>query len=79
MNRRQRRNRRGFEVGNRVFWNFPVNPEFTGEYVVTSKRDVYGLVGIHNEKMQDRKMHWSELEHVYNNLYSDNTSEAGES
>lgn len=52
----------GFEVGERVFWNNPCHADFSGEYVVTSKRDKQGLVGVYNEKKQDRLVRWFELE-----------------
>lgn len=44
----------GFEVGEKVFWNNETDSFFTGEYVVTSKRDKEGYVGIFNEKVKHR-------------------------
>ncbi|MFE8701138.1 hypothetical protein ACFYKX_11085 [Cytobacillus sp. FJAT-54145] len=52
----------GFEVGDRVFWKNLHHPEFTGEYVVTSRRDKRGFVGVYNEKMQNRWVRWFDLE-----------------
>lgn len=52
----------GFEVGERVYWNNRDDHEFTGEYVVASKRDKRGYVGIYNKKMLNRKVLWHELE-----------------
>ena len=58
-----------FKVGNPVFWNNKVSPEYTGEYVVTSRCDEKGFVGIYNEKMKDRKIYWYELKHAEKPYY----------
>ncbi|WP_341323399.1 hypothetical protein NSQ62_07965 [Solibacillus sp. FSL H8-0523] len=51
----------GFKVGERVYWNNPYFAGSRGEYVVTSKRDKRGLVGIYNDEMQNRLVYWYEL------------------
>lgn len=44
----------GFEVGEKVFWNNVTDSDFTGEYIVTTKRNEKGYVGIFNEKIKHR-------------------------
>lgn len=52
---------KGYEVGERVYWDNPYYPQFAGEYVVTSKRNKLGYVGIYNEEMRHRTARWYQL------------------
>lgn len=42
------------DVGKKVYWNNPVDSRYTGEYVITTKRDKNGYVGIYNEEVGNR-------------------------
>lgn len=42
------------DVGKKVYWDNRNDPEFTGEYILTSKRDKNGYVEIYNEKVGNR-------------------------
>lgn len=41
-------------VGEKVFWENRVDPTFTGIYVITTKRNKNGFVGIYNKIKGDR-------------------------
>ncbi|PLS19338.1 hypothetical protein CVD28_02680 [Bacillus sp. M6-12] len=54
-----------YGIGETVFWNNRVDSSFTGEYIVTSKRDKNGYVHIYNEKKGHRVVPYYYLDFSY--------------
>jgi hypothetical protein len=43
-----------YGIGKKVYWDNRDDARFSGEYILTTKRDKNGYVGIYNEKVGDR-------------------------
>lgn len=51
-----------FHVGQKVFWNNPVDDRFREEYIIFKRADKRGLIGVYNENKGERYAHLHELE-----------------
>ena len=53
-----------YGIGKKVYWDNRFEARFSGEYILTSKRDKNGYVGIYNEKVGKRVVPYYYLEPV---------------
>mgnify|MGYP003482830420 FL=1 len=53
-----------YGIGKKVYWDNRFEARFSGEYILTSKRDKNGYVGIYNEKVGNRVVPYHYLELV---------------
>lgn len=53
------------DIGRTVFWDNRADSSFTGEYIITSKRNKKGFVHIYNEKKGNRLVPYYYLDYSY--------------
>lgn len=58
-------------VGRVVYWDNKYDCRFTGEYIVTTKIDKKGFVGIYNDKVGNRLVPLSYLQEIYSTVRCD--------